>query len=160
MINEITDKRSIMFPFSNIPIDKQQVEKAISQLEQQTSAELRVYVEKKMPKQMKDCTGFSRALQVFDELEMQQTEKRNAVLIYVAFNAHQCAIVGDQGIHQYVGDAFWQTQCRGMIDHFRQADYTQGIIVAIENIGRELARYFPIQPDDKNELDNEVIING
>lgn len=160
MITETRDKRPTMFPFSNMPIDKQQVEKAISQLEQQTSAELRVYVEKKMPKQMKDCTGFSRALQVFDELDMQQTEKRNAVLIYVAFNSHQCAIVGDQGIHQYVGEAFWQQQCTMMIDHFRQADYTQGIIVAIENIGKELAHYFPIQPDDKNELDNEVIING
>ncbi|MCL7802020.1 TPM domain-containing protein, partial [Pasteurella multocida] len=33
--------------FSKIPIDKQQVEKAIFQLEKQTSAELRVYVERK-----------------------------------------------------------------------------------------------------------------
>lgn len=47
-----------------------------------------------------------------------------------------------------------------MISHFRQNAYTQGIIVAIDNIAKELANYFPIQPDDKNELDNEVIING
>ncbi|EJS90218.1 hypothetical protein AAUPMC_08377, partial [Pasteurella multocida subsp. multocida str. Anand1_cattle] len=50
-------------------------------------------------------TGFERALQIFDELGMQATEAHNGVLIYVAFRAHQCAIIGDQGIHQYVGDA-------------------------------------------------------
>ncbi|MGC7559393.1 TPM domain-containing protein [Pasteurella sp. PK-2025] len=149
-----------MLLFSKIPIDKQQVEKAISQLEQQTSAELRVYVEQKIPKKAKVNTGFERALQVFDKLEMQQTERRNAVLIYVAWKSHQCAIIGDQGIHQYVGDLFWRQQCELMVKSFRQEGYTQGIMAAIENIGKELANYFPIQPDDKNELDNEVIING
>ncbi|AAK02868.1 TPA: TPM domain-containing protein [Pasteurella multocida] len=146
--------------FSKIPIDKQQVEKAIFQLEKQTSAELRVYVERKIPRKAQVNTGFERALQIFDELGMQATEAHNGVLIYVAFRAHQCAIIGDQGIHQYVGDAFWQQQCDLMISHFRQNAYTQGIIVAIDNIAKELANYFPIQPDDKNELDNEVIING
>ncbi|HII3840086.1 TPM domain-containing protein [Pasteurella multocida] len=146
--------------FSKIPIDKQQVEKAIFQLEKQTSAELRVYVERKIPRKAQVNTGFERALQIFDELGMQATEAHNGVLIYVAFHAHQCAIIGDQGIHQYVGDAFWQQQCDLMISHFRQNAYTQGIIVAIDNITKELANYFPIQPDDKNELDNEVIING
>ncbi|MDC4234988.1 TPM domain-containing protein [Pasteurella multocida] len=146
--------------FSKIPIDKQQVEKAIFQLEKQTSAELRVYVERKIPRKAQVNTGFERALQIFDELSMQATEAHNGVLIYVAFRAQQCAIIGDQGIHQYVGDAFWQQQCALMISHFRQNAYTQGIIVAIDNIAKELANYFPIQPDDKNELDNEVIING
>ncbi|HDR1933844.1 TPM domain-containing protein [Pasteurella multocida] len=146
--------------FSKIPIDKQQVEKAIFQLEKQTSAELRVYVERKIPRKAQVNTGFERALQIFDELGMQATEAHNGVLIYVDFRAHQCAIIGDQGIHQYVGDAFWQQQCDLMISHFRQNAYTQGIIVAIDNIAKELANYFPIQPDDKNELDNEVIING
>ncbi|MDH3003309.1 TPM domain-containing protein [Pasteurella multocida] len=146
--------------FSKIPIDKQQVEKAIFQLEKQTSAELRVYVERKIPRKAQVNMGVERALQIFDELGMQATEAHNGVLIYVAFRAHQCAIIGDQGIHQYVGDAFWQQQCELMISHFRQNAYTQGIIVAIDNIAKELANYFPIQPDDKNELDNEVIING
>ncbi|HDR0618677.1 TPM domain-containing protein [Pasteurella multocida] len=146
--------------FSKIPIDKQQVEKAIFQLEKQTSAELRVYVERKIPRKAQVNTGVERALQIFDELGMQATEAHNGVLIYVAFRAHQCAIIGDQGIHQYVGDAFWQQQCELMISYFRKNAYTQGIIVAIDNIAKELANYFPIQADDKNELDNEVIING
>ncbi|MDO5054418.1 MAG: TPM domain-containing protein [Pasteurella oralis] len=145
--------------FSRIPINKTQVEEAISQLESQTSAELRVYIERRIAQTSQAKTGFERALQVFDELKMYETQARNAVLIYVAFKDHQCSIIGDQGIHQYVGEQFWQQQCNIMIDYFRHAQYTEGIVSVITNIGQELVAYFPIQPDDKNELDNEVIIN-
>ncbi|NBI43616.1 TPM domain-containing protein [[Haemophilus] felis] len=145
--------------FSKIPIDKKQVEQAIAQLEQQTSAELRVYVENKMPKNAQHCAGIERAWQLFDELDMHNTQQRNGVLIYVGFKQHQCAIAGDVGIHQYVGDHFWQQQCELMISHFRQKNYTEGITVAIGNISAELTRHFPIQLNDQNELDNEVIIN-
>ncbi|MFD1806437.1 TPM domain-containing protein [Pasteurella oralis] len=145
--------------FSRIPINKTQVEEAISQLESQTSAELRVYIERRIAQTSRAKTGFERALQVFDELKMYETQARNAVLIYVAFKDHQCSIIGDQGIHQYVGEQFWQQQCNIMIGYFRHAQYTEGIVSVITNIGQELVAYFPIQPDDKNELDNEVIIN-
>lgn len=76
--------------FSKIPIDKQQVEKAIFQLEKQTSAELRVYVERKIPRKAQVNTGFERALQIFDELGMQVTEAHNGVLIYVLSRASVC----------------------------------------------------------------------
>ena len=47
-----------------------------------------------------------------------------------------------------------------MIEQFKQKAYTQGIVDAIERISDILSRHFPIQPDDVNELSNEVIING
>ena len=142
--------------FSRIPVDKQQLERAIAQLEQQSSAELRIYIERKTPPKM---TALERAFEQFQQLEMDKTQARNGVLIYLAFKQHQCAIIGDQGIHQYVNDAFWQAQIDLMISHFKQGNYTQGILAAMERIGVELAQHFPIQPDDVNELDNEVIIN-
>ncbi|PJG82654.1 TPM domain-containing protein [Caviibacterium pharyngocola] len=145
--------------FSGIPFDKQQIEAAIYRLELLSSAELRVYIERNMPKTDRTYSAVERALQVFDELEMTVTQARNGVLIYIAYKDHQCAIIGDQGIHQYVGDEFWRSQCELMIDHFKQNQYTQGVIAAIEQSGKKLAEHFPVQPDDKNELDNEVIIN-
>ena len=38
-----------MFPFSRMPFDKKQIEAAIVNLEKQSSAELRVYIERKIP---------------------------------------------------------------------------------------------------------------
>ncbi|MDG6894154.1 TPM domain-containing protein [Volucribacter amazonae] len=139
-----------------IPIDKQSIEQKISEIEQQTSAELRVYVERKM---VKNNAVLDRTLALFEQLNMQNTLQRNGVLIYVAFDDHLCGVLGDKGIHQYVGNGFWQQVNQQMIEHFKQQQYTQGIICALEVIGTELAKYFPIQPDDVNELPNEVIIN-
>ena len=144
--------------FSRIPFNKAQIEAAIGRLEQQTSAELRVYIERHIPQEEK-YSSLKRALHVFNELKMDTTKARNGVLIYIAFKDHQCSIIGDQGIHQYVGEDFWREQCDLMVTYFKRADYTAGIVEVIEQIGEELTKYFPIQTDDVNELENEVIIN-
>lgn len=146
--------------FSRIPFDKKQIESAIAELELKTSAELRVYIERHIPKQSKNLTSLERNLELFQQLEMEKTKDRNAVLIYIAFKDQQCSIIGDQGIHQYVGEQFWQQQCQLMISYFKQKKFTLGVMVVIEQIARELALHFPIQPDDQNELPNEVIINA
>ena len=62
---------------------------------------------------------------MFDELEMHKTAAQNAVLIYVGYKNHLCAIVGDKGIHQFVDVAYWQLQCDLMIEQFKQKAYTQ-----------------------------------
>ena len=139
---------------------KKQIEAAISRLESLSSAELRVYIERKVPKASAQLSPMERALEVFDELEMYKTAAQNAVLIYVGYKNHLCAIVGDKGIHQFVDVAYWQLQCDLMIEQFKQKAYTQGIVDAIDRISDILSRHFPIQPDDVNELSNEVIING
>ena len=59
----------------------------------------------------------------------------------------------------YLGDEFWQQQYQQMCFHFSQKRYTEAVVNAIQQIGDELAKHFPIQPDDINELPNEVIIN-
>ena len=138
--------------FSRIPVDKKQIEAAISRLESLSSAELRVYIERKVPKASAQLSAMERALEVFDELEMHKTAAQNAVLIYVGYKNHLC--------HQFVDVAYWQLQCDLMIEQFKQKAYTQGIVDAIDRISDILSRHFPIQPDDVNELSNEVIING
>ncbi|OOF70712.1 TPM domain-containing protein [Rodentibacter caecimuris] len=145
--------------FSRIPINKKQIEAAIVRLEQQTSAELRVYIERKLPKSANNLSAMERALQVFTELEMYKTSEQNAVLIYLGYQDHLCAVVGDKGIHQFVEINFWQQQCDTMLVFFKKEDYTGGIICAIDDIAKVLATYFPVKPDDQNELDDEVIIN-
>ena len=147
-----------MFPFSRMPFDKRQIEAAIVNLEKQSSAELRVYIERKIPL-TSSISDLERALQVFTLLEMEKTVARNGVLIYIAFKDHKCSVIGDQGIHQYVGDEFWRQICDTMISHFKQKKYNEGIVNAIESIGKELALYFPHQPNDCDELSNEVVIN-
>lgn len=143
--------------FFNLPINKKLIESAITTLEQHTSAELRVYVEKAKPKKEQDT--ILCAYDIFYELEMDKTCNKNAVLIYMAPKDRVCCVIGDIGIHQYVSEDFWQQACDMMIAEFKQKQYTQGIIKAIQFIGEELIQYFPRHSDDRDELPNEVIIH-
>ncbi|MFQ1048340.1 TPM domain-containing protein [Avibacterium paragallinarum] len=143
--------------FSKLPFDQKQIEAAIARLEQRSSAELRVYIERHLPKSQPSAIQY--ALSIFTQLAMTETQARNGVLIYIAYKDQQCAIIGDEGIHQYVGEAFWQQQYAAMVEDFQQKRYTQGVVNTIERIAQRLTLHFPIQPDDRNELDNEVIIN-
>lgn len=136
-------------------IDKKAIEQAIAALEQQTSAELRVYIEHKMPVGQ---NSLERAKTIFTELEMEKTAQRNGVLIYLAMQAKQCAVIGDQGIDQYVDAQFWQQACDLIVAAAKRKQPTTGIVQAIEFIAVCLAQHFPYQENDQNELPNDVVM--
>lgn len=143
------------FLSKKLPVDTQKIEQAISILEKQTSAELRVVVERKAPQ---NTTAIARAEALLDELKMRETTERNSVLIYLAFKPHYLAVVGDVGIHQQVGQVFWQIVYDAMKSQVRAGNYTQGICAGIEQVGKQLIAHFPYQENDVNELPNEVVI--
>lgn len=139
----------------SLPVDTQKIEQAISHLETQTSAELRVVVERKNKSQL---SAIARAEQLFQELKMHETAKRNGVLIYLAFKPHHLAVIGDEAIHQKVGQDFWQSVYDAMKGNCQAGDYTQAICQGISQIEAQLATFFPYQADDVNELSNDVVI--
>lgn len=146
------------FLSNKLPVDTNHIEQAIAHLERHTSAELRVVVERKAKIDKVENAALVRANQLFDELNMRNTAERNGVLIYLSFKPHYVAVVGDEGIHQKVGDKFWQTIYQAMCVECKNGDYTQAICHAIQSIESPLATYFPYQAGDQNELANEVVI--
>ncbi|KAE9530414.1 TPM domain-containing protein [Testudinibacter aquarius] len=148
--------------FAKSAIDSSLVESAIQQLELQTSAEVRVYIEKNAKLQdLAQSTNpiIARAQQIFTQLEMQQTAANNGVLIYVALKQRRCAVIGDSGIHQFVNDDFWQRCCDVITAQAAQGNLTKGIIAALYLLAEKLSLHFPRQADDIDELPNEVIID-
>ena len=137
--------------------NKTQIEQAITQLELQSASELRVYIERKMPKGVN--SPIQRARTIFQQLEMHHTIARNGVLLYLAHQDKQCAIIGDIAVDLVVPRDYWQMQCDLMIAQFKQKQFTQGIVQTIERMTPLLSTHFPITQNDQNELPNEVIIN-
>jgi uncharacterized membrane protein len=70
------------------------------------------------------------------------------------------AIIGDSGIHEKVGDNFWQAEKDLLITHFKKNEYALGLSLAIEQVGEKLKAYFPFQKDDKNELSDTISFGG
>ena len=97
-----------------------------------------------------------RAVEVFAELNMHETELRNGVIIYIATKDHKLAIWGDKGIHEKVGQDFWEEEIGLMKKYFQADDYESGIRDAVLLVGEKLKEHFPYQTDDVNELDDEI----
>jgi uncharacterized membrane protein len=134
--------------------EKQRLVAAIKQAEQNTSGEVRVFIESKC----RFMDALDRAKEIFFRLEMDQTEERNATLVYVAVKDKQAAIFGDQGIHQKVGDQYWQSEVMKMLQRFKHEQLAEGISLAVTDLGQALQQYFPYNKDtDKNELPDEIV---
>lgn len=124
---------------------------AVKNAELDTSGEIRVHIENK-------CHGdvLDRAALVFDKLHMQNTKQRNGVLIYLSIENRKFAVLGDAGINAVVPENFWDDIKNGMIRHFREGRFTEGLAEAIERAGLQLKKHFPYQKDDVNELPDEI----
>lgn len=132
-------------------IDK--IKKAIEEAEKETAGEIRVYFEKSC-----NTEALPRAITLFHELGMHQTAYRNGVLIYIAYQSHHFAIVGDEAIHACVHQPFWDEMYQIAIAAFQQNEHVKGLQEVIRRIGLELKKYFPYHDDDINELPDDVII--
>jgi uncharacterized membrane protein len=130
---------------------KEDIKQAILNAELDTSGEIRVHIENNCNGDVKD-----RAAYIFKELKIHKTELRNGVLFYLAINNRKFAILGDQGINSVVPENFWDKIKNSMINHFRENEFTEGLVEGINCTGTQLKKHFPYQTDDINELSDEI----
>ncbi|WP_457609568.1 TPM domain-containing protein [Lutibacter sp.] len=135
-------------------LTKEQEQKLIQTIkvaEKNTSGEIRVHIEKTSEKPPMD-----RALEVFHFLKMNETELKNGVLLYVAIESKQFAIIGDEGIHNKVTSSFWDSTKEIVLSHFARNEFAKGLELGILEVGEKLKNYFPYQSNDTNELSDEI----
>lgn len=130
---------------------KEEIICAVKNAELNTSGEIRVHIEN-------TCKGdaLDRAAAIFEKLGMTKTAQRNGVLFYLAVKDKKFAIVGDSGIDDKLEDAFWESLKMRMLMHFREGDFSGGLVEGIERAGLELKKYFPYKSDDVNELSDDI----
>ena len=127
---------------------------AIREAEQQTSGEVRLYIESKC----RFVDPLDRAAEIFFQLKMYETADRNAVLVYIATVHHQLAVFADEGIYNKAGQQFWNDAVRTMISEFTKDNYAEGLIGVIHKTGQLLRTHFPYNAaTDKNELPDDIV---
>ena len=132
-------------------VDEARIVEAIRAAEALTSGEIRVHLERRSGGRPIDA-----ARRWFVRLGMDRTRERNGVLFYLAVDERLFAVIGDAGIHDRVGDAFWEGLRDAMAGAFTAGDHAGGLVRAIGEAGRRLAEHFPRRGDDANELPDEV----
>ncbi len=137
--------------------DNEIIVQSIRDAEKQTSGEIRVFVESKC----RFVDPLDRAMEIFGQLKMEKTEKRNAVLVYVALKHRQLAVFADAGIHQAVGEQYWKDVVKDILVFFNKENYALGIKECVLKIGKALHSHFPYDAEtDKNELPDEIIFGN
>ncbi|MDA0309508.1 MAG: TPM domain-containing protein [Bacteroidetes bacterium] len=132
--------------------DQQRVIEAIQQAERHTDGEIKIHLEPTCSNVM----PLARAKELFLQLNLQNTEQRSAVLIYIAYEDHQLAILGDSGIHQRVGDSFWQQEKDTLIGHFKAGDPAGGLVRVVHDVGQKLMAFFPKSTNNPNEISDDL----
>ena len=132
-------------------LDENAIAQAIAETEKRTSGEIRVFVTENLVHE-----PVMEAEKQFVRLGMTRTKRQNGVLIYFAPRSQKFAVVGDRGVHARCGQNFWQHITGEMTPLLKGGKFTEAILLAVRDIGNVLAREFPCQPDDKNELPNQI----
>ncbi len=131
--------------------EKKEILNAVQAAEKNTSGEIRVHLEYSVKGDI-----IQRARDVFYKIGMDKAAERNGVLIFIATRDKKIAILGDEGIHKKVPLGFWQDEIALIEEHFKREEFSEGIALAILQIGEKLKDFFPYQKNDKNELPDEI----
>ena len=131
--------------------ESDQVKAAIAEAERQTSAEVKLAI-------VRHCWTDIRmkAASVFRKMGLDKTAERNCALILLVTTNREFLIYGDEGIHEKVGQDFWDDVRDAMASQFAEDRFGQGLSEGIRRIGEKLAHYFPRRKDDKDEISDDV----
>lgn len=98
----------------------------------------------------------NRALEVFSQLRVWDTEENNGVLVYLLLADRDIEIVADRGLNM-VKQEEWEAICRAMEEELRRGRFGEGVVAGIEAVSRLLARHFPRRGPDANELPDRPV---
>jgi len=131
------------------------IEHAIRETETMHTGQIRFAVEPALDLKLllAGRTARERAIEVFSELRVWDTESNNGVLIYLLLADHDVEIVADRGVHARLGQAVWEEICLEMESAFRAGKFEQGVLAGIHSVGRHLASHYPDAGEKRtNEL--------
>ena len=122
--------------------------------------EVRLIVEKALPfdEVWDGVTNRQRALALFADYGVWDTDDNCGVLIYVNLAEHKVDIVADRGIGRKIERATWQAVCATMTEGFRQGRFHDASLAAVEQVNALLRQHFPADGARPNELPDHPVM--
>lgn len=135
--------------------DLQRIESAVSNSETRHQGEIKIILEGSFPvsRVIKGLDAKQRAMELFSEKRVWDTEKNTGILIYVQLTDRKIELLADREIYKKIGQSALDEICERMQSGFRSGNYSGSVLSAIEEFTRLLQKHFP--PEEKqnpNEL--------
>jgi uncharacterized membrane protein len=103
-------------------------------------------------------TPRQRALQVFGEQGIWDTEENTGVLIYLLWADHAAEIIADRAANRALPVEGWRSICQAVAAACRDGRAVDGLVAAIDAVNRALQAALPARGPDSDELPNRSII--
>ena len=144
--------------FPRISLDA--IERAIHATELQHDGQIRFAVEAGLDVMplLAGQSAQQRAIEVFSQLRIWDTEQNNGVLIYLLLADRDVEIIADRGFNAKLGKEVWEQICHTMEAAFREGKFEQGVIAGIHSISRLLAQHYPPVGLKTNELADQAVV--
>lgn len=111
-----------------------------------------------IPKLVLFRTAHENAQRQFMTRNVHHTQGRTGVLIFVSLAEHYATLIADSAIDDQVDQAEWNRLVADLVNEVQRGELAKGYIGAIEQAGRLLAAKFPRHLEDRNELDDHIVI--
>jgi len=136
------------------------IEQAIAQGERTHRGQVQVAIEASLPVQrvIRHMTPRERAVEVFSQLRVWDTEENVGVLIYLLLADRAVEIVADRGIAKAVPDGQWREACKEMEAALRRSAYADAVVAGVQRVSQLLAQHFPGDGGSRNELGDRPIV--
>lgn len=136
------------------------IEQAIQASEARHQGEIRFAAEASLDGAplFKGLSSRERAINLFSELRIWDTEHNNGVLIYLLLADRRVEIIADRGIHTKAGDAAWEKICRDMESYFQRAEYEAGVIAGIQAVTQHMLQHYATEHNNSNELPDQPVL--
>ena len=100
----------------------------------------------------------ARSIIEFYESNIQNTRDATGILIFISMFEHRAVVLADKAINEKVDKNTWNNICDDLITGIKQKKLGKAISEAVLECGKIMEPHFPIQPDDTNELKDQLII--
>lgn len=136
------------------------IEAAITQSEATHRGEIRFALEGglHLVPLIKGITPRERAIAVFSDLQVWDTEENSGVLVYLQLIDRDFEIVADRGINARVAQSEWDAIAARMENEFRAGRFEAGVLDGVREISALLVRHFPARAVNPNELPDKPIV--
>lgn len=134
---------------------------AIGEGERRHRGELRLVVESRLSPWavLRGLDARRRAIGLFAQLGIWDTEYNSGVLLYVLLAEHKVEVVADRGIASRVDQAAWDALCIRIRDSFARGEWRTGSLRAVADVHALLEAHFPGgDAAPRNELSDRPVL--
>jgi hypothetical protein len=135
------------------------IEREIGLAEREYRAEIRFAAEGALDALplLRGQSARERAIEVFSDLRVWDTEENNGVLIYLLLADRDVEIVADRGVRDVVD---WGRICREMETRLAAGRYEEALVEGVRSIAQALSQHAPARRAPAERLPDKPVLLG